>query len=174
MRKLFLALFLVTQLKDLKPGFNLFSPQQDIQVGQEAAAKVAAEQPVVQNEQLTGYLTDLLKHLANTPHGKSEFPYEIHAIASNGALTMADAEYNPLAMAEFFQKLEAKGARESRLAEFLSDHPSPGNRVKAVEDVVRQLPPRTYSADTERFRAIKQLISGIEIPPAPRPLSRNQ
>src|SRR5213593_3050709 len=82
MRKLFLALFLVTQLRDPKPGFNLFSPQQDIQVGQEAKAKVAAEQPVVQNEQLTGYLTDLLKRLANTPHGKSEFPYEIHAIAS--------------------------------------------------------------------------------------------
>jgi len=97
MRKLFLALFLVTQLKDPKPGFNLFSPQQDIQVGQEAKAKVAAEQPVVQNEQLTGYLTDLLKRL-----------------------------------------------------------------------------PRTYSADSRRFPAIRQLVSTIEIPAGPRPVSRNQ
>jgi len=274
MRKLFVIFFLATQLKDPKPGFNLFSSQQDIQLGQEAAAKVTSEQPVVQNDQITGYLTDLLKRRANTPHGKSEFPFQIHAIASkdvnafalpggplfvymgligeatneaelvgviahemshvklrhgthqaseadlvelplalaakgtgggmfgqleqlgitlgfnsillkmsrsaeseadyNGALTMGEADYNPVAMAEFFQKLEAKGGRESRLAEFLSDHPNPGNRVKAVEDEIRQMPPRTYSADTGQFAAIKQLVSTIEIPPAPRPVSRNQ
>jgi hypothetical protein len=67
-----------------------------------------------------------------------------------------------------------QGMRKLFLALFLSDHPSPGNRIKAVEDVARHLPQRTYSADTGRFTAIKQLVSTIEIPPARRPVSRNQ
>src|SRR5437763_11590244 len=58
----------------------------------------------------------------------------------NGAQTMAEAGYNPLAMAQFFQKLEGKGGAESRLTQFLSDHPNPGNRIKAVQDEVRQMP----------------------------------
>src|SRR5438132_10670016 len=89
MRKLLFALIMVSvatvgsaQLKDLKPGFNLFSPQQDIQVGQEAAAQVKQEQSVVQNTQLTAYLNNLMKRLSSTPHGESEFPYQVNAIAS--------------------------------------------------------------------------------------------
>src|SRR5437899_944356 len=90
MRKLLFALIMVSvasiglaQLKDLKPGFNLFSSQQDIQAGQEAAAQVKQEQPVVQNTQLTAYLNNVMKRLSSTPHGESEFPYQVSAIASN-------------------------------------------------------------------------------------------
>lgn len=56
-----------------------------------------------------------------------------------GAYTMAKAGYNPIEMARFFEKLEAEmgGKSSSKMAQFLSDHPNPGNRVKAIED---QLP----------------------------------
>jgi beta-barrel assembly-enhancing protease len=279
MRKLCLALIFVgvttaalAQLKDLKPGFNLFSSQQDIQLGQEAATQVQQQQPVVQNAQLTSYLNSLAKRLASTTHGQSEFPYKVNAIASkdinafalpggpifvytaliqeasnegelagvlahemthvklrhgtnqateanlielplalaekaagnsmlgqlgqlgislgvnsvllkmsrgheseadyNGAQTMAEAGYNPLAMAQFFQKLEAKGGSESRLTQFLSDHPNPGNRVKAVQDEVRRMPQRNYSADSGQFAGIKRLVSGIPVPAPKTPISQ--
>jgi predicted Zn-dependent protease len=281
MRKLFLALILVSvatvglaQLKDLKPGFNLFSSQQDIQVGQEAAAQVKQKEPVVQNAQLTGYLNTVMKRLSSTPHGQSEFPYQVSAIASkdinafalpggpifvytgliqeasneaelagvlahemthvklrhgtsqasqanlielpvalaekaiggsggmlgqlaqlgiglgfnsvllkmsrsheseadyNGAQTMAEAGYNPVAMAQFFEKLEAKGGNESRLTEFLSDHPNPGNRVKSVEEEIQQLPQRTYATDSGQFAAVKQMVSTIRVPAPKAPISQ--
>ena len=92
----------------------------------------------------------------------------------NGALTMAEAGYNPLAMAQFFQKLEAKGGAESRLTQFLSDHPNPGNRVKAVQDEIRQMPQRSYTADRGQFPAIKQLVSTIAVPPPKTPISQNR
>ena len=277
MRKLLFALIMVSvasmglaQLKDLKPGFNLFSSQQDIQAGQEAAAQVKQEQPVVQNTQLTAYLNNVMKRLSSTPHGESEFPYQVSAIASkdinafalpggpifvytgliqeasneselagvlahemthvklrhgtnqaseanliqlplalaekaigsgslwgqlaqvgiglgfnsvvlkmsrsheseadyNGAQVMAEAGYDPVAMAQFFEKLEAKGGGEGRLTEFLSDHPNPGNRVKAVEEEIQQMPQRSYSANTGQFPAIKQLVSTIRVPPPKAP-----
>ena len=92
----------------------------------------------------------------------------------NGALTMAEAGYDPLAMASFFQKLEAKGGQESRLTQFLSDHPNPGNRVKNVQDEVRQLPPKPYAAGTGQFAAIKQLVYTIPVPAPKTPISQNR
>ena len=62
-------------LKDLKPGFNLFSSQQDIEVGREAAAQVAKEQAIVHNSELNNYLTSLVQRLARSPHAGTEFPF---------------------------------------------------------------------------------------------------
>ena len=36
-------------LKDLKPGWNLFSPQQDIELGREASSEVIKKKPLVNN-----------------------------------------------------------------------------------------------------------------------------
>src|SRR5438552_18956049 len=44
----------------------------------------------------------------------------------NGALIMAEAGYNPIQMAQLFEKLEAQQG-QARSAQFLSDHPNPGN-----------------------------------------------
>jgi len=40
----------------LRPGFNLFSKQQDIQLGQEAAAQVRQKVTIVQNQFLQDYV----------------------------------------------------------------------------------------------------------------------
>ena len=51
-----------------------------------------------------------------------------------GAHLMADAGYNPMEMARFFNKLQSVGRQgNSRLSQFLSDHPNPGNREHAIE-----------------------------------------
>lgn len=252
------------QVKELKPGFNLFSRQQDVQLGQEASAEVAKKMRIVHNPQLEGYVTRIGQLLARSPHA-GNWPYEFHVVYDkninafslpggpvflntgvieacdneaqlagvmahemshinlrhatnqaskanlleipamlagavvgnrgllgqlfqagiglgansvllkfsrsaeaqadyNGAEMMADAGYNPMEMANFFEKLEAQGG-SSRVAQFLSDHPNPGNRVTAVQDEVRQMPQRRYSESiTGQFPAMKDLTMHIAPP----------
>src|SRR5205085_6398404 len=91
----------------------------------------------------------------------------------NGVEIMADVGYNPLELAHFFEKLEAKGGQSnSRLAEFLSDHPNPGNRVRAIEEEVREVPQKRYvTAITRDFPAMKEIA--LRIPaPEKRPVAR--
>ena len=252
------------QIKQPRPGWNLFSVQQDEQLGREAAQEVYKQMPLVHNQELDGYLATILRKLSETPHGKyyggtnQPIPYTIRAVYDkninafslpggpmfvntgllqaadneaqlagviahemshvvlrhatnqaskrnlialpamlagalagnsmlgqltqlgiglgansvllkfsrsaeseadyNGAAMMADAGYNPLELAHFFEKLEAQGSA-SRVAQFLSDHPNPGNRVKAIDDEIRQLPRRNYVVDqTGQFPRIKDLV----------------
>src|ERR1043166_6365418 len=73
------ALQLAAQFKEPKPGFNLFSPQQDVQMGKEAAAQVEKSMPVVHNEELTGYLTRIGSRLARSKHAGT-FPFRFSVI----------------------------------------------------------------------------------------------
>ncbi|MGE5646683.1 MAG: M48 family metalloprotease [Acidobacteriota bacterium] len=249
----------------LKPGFNLFSKQQDIQLGQEAAAQVRQQYQVVQNQELQNYIKRIGDRLASTPEAKnSGFPFsftllnskEVNAfalpggpafvftglikVADNegelagvlahelshvilrhgtnqvskanlvqlpaqlagsmiggstmgqlvnlglglglnglflkfsrtdetqadalGARIMNEAGYNPIEMANMFEKLQSLGGQGG--PEFLSDHPNPGNRVKAVEAEIQALPRRTYDADTGTFQQQKQLVA--QLPEAPK------
>lgn len=54
----------VERLK-FKPGFNLFSPEQDVQVGHENAAQVDKELPLVNDPAVLRYVTDLGHRLAS-------------------------------------------------------------------------------------------------------------
>ncbi len=255
------AVLLRAELKYLKPGFNFFSPQQDIKLGQEAAAQVVKTKPVVNNKEVVDYLTLLGKKLQKSPRAGT-FPFSYHLIYDkninafalpggpifintatilaaddeaqlvgvlahemshvalrhgtheaskqnlialpaalagavfggtmlgslaqyglgfganslilkfsrdaeaqadyNGAEMMADAGYNPLEMAHFFEKLEANGGKLA--PQFLSDHPNPGNRVKAVEEELQQMPQREYNANTGEFLHIKQVVSSLPPP----------
>src|ERR1700693_5465535 len=241
------------QLQRLMPGWNLFSPQQDVQLGKEVEAEVERKMAVVHNRELDDYLNTILGKLKQSPYARtltadgtrSElFPFNIHLIQDknvnafalpggpifihtglieaaeneaqlagvighemshvvlrhstnqaskqnlvvlpallasalagnsllgqlariglsfgansvllkfsrtdeaeadyNGAEIVADAGYNPLELANFFERLQAKSGRQSELTQFLSDHPNPGNRVAAVSEEVRYMPRRAY------------------------------
>jgi predicted Zn-dependent protease len=247
------------------PGFNLFSKEVDIQIGQQAAAQVIQQYPVVQNQFLQDYITRLGTHLASQPQAQG-FPYsftllhvrQINAFAlpggpifvftelvlfgeneaqlggvlaheishvalrhgtnqlskqqliqipaalagavipdtvmgqilkvglgaglnglflrysrqdeseadALGARIMAEAGYNPLELAHIFENMAKQGG--PGVPEFLSDHPSPGNRVKAIEAVIRTLPQRTYNFSTGQFARAQQLIRELPPPPPPR------
>jgi len=258
------------QLKDLKPGFNLFSVEQDIQLGKEAVVEVEKTMPVVRNQDLTGYVSRIGARLARSKYA-GMFPYSfgtindksinafalpggpifIHtglitaadneaqlagvlaheishialrhgtnqaskanllqlgaALASsglgggsiwsqlgqlgiglgaqsvllkysrnaerdadlNGARIMNDVGYDPVQMARFFEKLEAEGSRDnSKLANFLSDHPTPGNRIAYVQDQNKYLPKTQYSdTDPGGLPRIKNLVAGLPAPPPPK------
>ncbi len=257
----------VAQLKTLKPGWNLFSPQQDIQLGQEAKAEVDKTKPIVHDSRIDGYIAGLGKHLAASPRAGS-FPFTFQVINDksvnafalpggpvfintativaaqneaqlagviahemshvalrhgtheaskgraveliaglagattgqsmlgslarvginlgansvllhysrdaesqadyNGAEILADSGYDPVETARFFQLLQTKSS-EGRIAQFLSDHPTPGNRVKAVEEEVSYMPKRTYKTDSPEFHRIQALVKALPAPPAPAP-----
>jgi Zn-dependent protease with chaperone function len=86
-----------------------------------------------------------------------------------GAYTMAKAGYDPVDMARFFQKLEREPGGGQGL-QFLSDHPNPGNRVKYVQDEVKSMPPRRYTAASPDFARMKGLAARIPVAEAPREL----
>jgi beta-barrel assembly-enhancing protease len=252
-----------------KPGWNLFSRQQDVQLGQEAASQVKQQFQVVQNQSMQDYLKRVGQRLAATsPARDSGFPFnftlvnqpEINAFAlpggpmfvftgvfkvadneaqlagvmahemshvilrhgtnqaskanliqlpallagavvgngsllgqlaqagvglgansvllkfsrdaesqadAMGAQMMSEAGYNPIEMARFFEKLE--GSAGARGPQFLSDHPNPGNRVKAVEAEVQAMPRRTYGADVGGFDNVKREVAGLPAPPKSNP-----
>ena len=253
------------ELRQLHPGFNLFSPSQDIQLGKEAREQTEKTKPIVHNPELDAYVTQLGQKLNASPKtGKFPFSFEVindrninafalpggpvfihsEAIAAaqnesqlagvmahemshvalrhgtheaskgqalqmvaglassvagnssmmgqlaqagiglgansvllhysrsaeaeadyNGAQVMYDAGYDPHEMANFFQLLETKGS-DGRMAQFLSDHPTPGNRVKAVDDEVQLLPAKQFQGDSPDFARARQIVLHLPAPPS--------
>jgi predicted Zn-dependent protease len=252
----------------IRPGINLFSKQQDIELGREAASEVRKQIDVVDNNALQNYVTVLGQRIARLPEANN-FPYSFtlvndksinafalpggsvflntgvilaaedeaqvtgvlaHEVAhvalrhgtnqvskaniaqlpavlastaiGEGSLTaqlaqlgiglglnslllkysrdaesqadalgarmMAKLGYNPIEMARFFENLQAEGG--SRAPQFLSSHPNPGNRVKAVEAEIQYLPQRQYNARTGEFSEMKALTAGL--PPPKRTLGQ--
>ena len=248
----------------LSPGFNLFSKQQDIEIGQEAAVEVRKRYPAVKNAELQSYLRRIGDRLASQKEArKSGFTFSftlindkaINAFAlpggpafvftglfraaeneaqvagvlgheishvilrhgtnqaskanliqlpailagvltgSNllvqltnlgayplllqfsrtdeeeadalGARLMNEAGYNPIEMAHFFEKLQTENIAHP--PELLSDHPDPGNRVRAVQEEIRALPRATYRAASGDFAHEKALVE--QIPTVTRPAS---
>jgi len=263
----------------LKPGFNVFSRAQDIQLGQVSAAQVRGRYAEVQDEFLQAYLRRIGDRLAETPEARQgAFPFSFtllnvpminafalpggpmfvftglikatdneaqlaaamahemsHVILRHGtheaskkkatgwvamiggALAgaamgnasaggqlanaglglgenslllhfsrdaeteadalgshlMAEAGYDPIEMAHFFEKLAQTGSAGSQ---FFSDHPNPENRERAIEAEIRTLPARQYGYETGDFARAKAEINmlppvgrGNPTPSAPLP-----
>lgn len=249
------------KLREIRPGFNLFSKDQDVQLGKESAAQVEKQMTVLKDPVLTEYINLLGTKIASQPQA-DKYPYtfkvllepSINAFAlpggpmfvHTGLITAADNEaqlvgvlahemshvalrhgtnqaskanliqlpamlagavmggsllgqlgqvgvglgansvllkfsrnaerdadllgaqmmsqagYNPIEMARFFEKLEAQGT--AKIPQFLSDHPNPGNRVKAVEEEVQYMPQRDYNADSGQFQKMKERVARLKYP----------
>src|SRR5262245_20545167 len=249
------------------PGFNLFSKQQDVQLGQESAAQVRKQMPLVKDPFLNDYVNRIGKRLASTPEARESgflFTFEVVAdpsinafalpggpmfintgllrsvdneaelagvmghemshvilrhgtnqaskaqliqlpavlgsqvaggsmlgqlatlgiwIGANvvllrfspgaesqadlmGSHLMAEAGYDPMQLAAFFDKLNAGGG--SRAPQFMSDHPNPDNREKAISQEVQRMPPQRYGYQTGDFQRMKQIVANIH-EPKPQP-----
>lgn len=64
-----------------KPGFNLFSPQQDVQMGQQSAEKIMRETPMLNDQQIANYVQQLGKKLSDKAAGE-RFPYQFRVVAT--------------------------------------------------------------------------------------------
>ena len=77
-----------------------------------------------------------------------------------GARMMAKAGYNPIEMARFFEKLEAQGGRGG--PQFLSDHPNPGNRMRAIQEEIQYMPRSNFSeGNGNELQSIKSRIGSL-------------
>ncbi len=70
-----------------------------------------------------------------------------------GAIILWKANYNPVALADFFEKIAAQGGSGPQ---FLSDHPNPGNRRVAIEQEIANWPARKYARDNPEFAAVRK------------------
>ena len=259
------------QRTQLKPGWNMFSPQQDVELGKKAALDAAKQLPLCNAPKVDAYLTQLGMRLASKlPTGGVQYPFEFHCVndkainafalpggyvfinrgviesadneaqlaavmahelshvalrhgtnqatkaqAAQGFLGIAsgifggstggalltelgafaaggvllrysrtaesqadvmgtqvlyDAGYDPRAMAQFFEKLEAE-TKGKHPPEFLSDHPNPEHRVGRVDEEVEKLGgvPPNAKRDSAEFEAIKHEVLALPVVKKPVP-----
>ena len=255
----------------LKPGFNLFTKQQDVQLGQELAGKIRRQATIVDDPILNSYVNAIGKRLMASQEAREsgfKFTFEVvanpatnayalpggpmfintgllkavdneaqlagamahemsHVILRHGTnqaskaniiqlplalaaqLTdnaslmgalaqfgiglgadsvllkfsrtaesqadlmgthlMAEEGYDPIKLARFFNKLTAQDNVGD--LEFLSDHPNPDNRSRAIRQEAARLPQQTYGYQTGQFQQMKHAVANIKGPP-PEPKAR--
>ncbi len=86
-----------------------------------------------------------------------------------GTQVLYDAGYDPRAMAQFFEKLEAE-TKGKNPPEFFSDHPNPEHRVGRVDEEVEKLGgvPPNAKRDSAEFEAIKHEV--LALPAVKKPV----
>ena len=253
------------QRTQLKPPWNIYSPQTDVQEGKQFAQQAEKQLPLCNDPKIDAYLTQLGLRLASKlPTGGVQYPFEFHCVndkainafalpggyvfINRGAIEAADNEsqlagimahelshvalrhgtaqasksslvqgaasifgglfggglggavlsegvsfgagslllhysraaetqadvmgtqvlydtgYDPRAMAQFFEKLEAE-SKGKALPQFFSDHPSPDNRLARVDEEVAKLggPPANAKRDSAEFEAIKREVLALPL-----------
>ncbi|MHB8500434.1 MAG: M48 family metallopeptidase [Candidatus Acidiferrales bacterium] len=81
-----------------------------------------------------------------------------------GTQVLYDAGYDPRALAQFFEKIEAEGKGKNP-PEFFSDHPSPEYRVERVQEEINKLGglPAKMKRDSAEFEAIKREVMALPV-----------
>jgi hypothetical protein len=269
------------QRTQFKPGWNLYSPQEDIRLGKQVAVDAEKQLPSCNDPKVDAYLSELgEKLIAKLPTGGVEYPFEFHCVndkainafalpggyvfVNRGAIEAADNEaqlagvmahelahvalrhgtseatkaqaaqtgvgilgaifggnaggalltelgrfsaggvllrysrsaetqadvvgtqvlydagYDPRALAQFFEKIEAESKGQNP-PEFFSDHPNPEHRVERVQEEIDKLgglPSKMKKASVE-FEAIKREVLALPVVkkgtltaggPGPRPM----
>src|SRR5713101_1154117 len=256
---------LCAQRSNLKPPWNMYSPETDLQVGKQNAEILEKRLPLCNAPKVDAYLTKLgLRLVAKLPTRGVQYPWEFHCVNSKeinafalpggyvfvdrGAIEVSDNEaqlaavmahelshvalrhgtaqaskaqimqgaaeifggifggstggalltqgvalgaggvllhysrsdetqadvlgtqilydsgYDPRAMAQFFEKLEAE-TQGKNPPQFLSDHPNPGNRVERVDEEIDKLGgvPANAKRDSAEFEAVKREVLSLPV-----------
>ena len=66
--------------RQIKPGWNLFRPEQDVQLGREAAKEIEQQVEVVQDKRLTAYVARIGDRLAKASQAP-DYPYTFKVVA---------------------------------------------------------------------------------------------
>jgi len=84
-----------------------------------------------------------------------------------GTQILYDSGYDPRAMAQFFEKIQAQSTG-GRLPTFFSSHPNPDNRAGRVDQEIDNLggSPRGSRTDSREFQDIKRFTLALAGPPA--------
>ncbi|MGZ8869086.1 MAG: M48 family metalloprotease [Thermoanaerobaculia bacterium] len=63
----------------VKPGFNLFSPEQDVEIGRQSVAEVQRQMPVLSDREVEAYINRIGQKLSANASGP-KFPYEFRVV----------------------------------------------------------------------------------------------
>lgn len=85
---LVLALSGLAQVRPPRPGFNLFSKEQDVKLGREAAAEIEKQLTVVNNAEVSGYIQRVGSRLVRSRYA-SDFPYSFKVVADDSVNAFA-------------------------------------------------------------------------------------
>jgi len=78
------SLALATGPPDFKPGYNFYSPQEDVQVGKENSAQVDRQLPLLNDPEATKYLNSLGRRLvALAPNNHPEYAWQFRIVNSS-------------------------------------------------------------------------------------------
>jgi Zn-dependent protease with chaperone function len=249
----------------IKPGWNLFSPEQDVEMGRQVAADAEKQLAMLNDRRVNDYLNRLGQRLASKAPGE-KYPYQFKAVNDDGINAFAlpggflyinrgtieaadneaqlagvigheiahvalrhgtnqaskayaaqaplallggilgsgsvagvlaqigagfaansvllkysrdaerqadiigtqilyDNEYDPRAIAQFFEKLEG----ESRPPEFFSSHPNPENRIEIINSEISKLGGGGgFQTGSSEFNSIKRHVQGLSAAPRNR------
>jgi len=64
----------------LKPGWNLFSPEQDIEMGRQVSREAEAQLPIMNDRQATAYLNALGRQLASRAPNSQQYPFQFKIV----------------------------------------------------------------------------------------------
>ncbi|HVF49753.1 MAG TPA: M48 family metallopeptidase [Pyrinomonadaceae bacterium] len=64
-----------------RPGFNLFSPKQDVEIGRQSAAEISQQVQLLRDEAIVNYVRQVGSRLAAKAPGE-DFPYQFNVIAT--------------------------------------------------------------------------------------------
>jgi len=67
---------------DLKPGFNVFSVQQDVEIGRQSAVEAERQLPILQDRYAESYVNQLISTLAAGIQG-TRFPFQARVVNTN-------------------------------------------------------------------------------------------
>ncbi len=65
----------------LKPGWNIFTPEQDVEMGKRLSATAESQLPMLEDLRINGYLNRLGRKIAEFAPG-TKYPYEFHVVNS--------------------------------------------------------------------------------------------
>jgi hypothetical protein len=81
-----------------------------------------------------------------------------------GTQVLYDAGYDPRALAQFFEKIEADSKGQNP-PEFFSDHPNPEHRVERVDEEIEKMGglPAKIKKDSAEFETIKREVQALPV-----------
>ena len=87
-----------------------------------------------------------------------------------GTQVLYDTGYDPRALAQFFEKLQAE-TNGKNPPEFFSDHPNPDHRIERVDEEIDKLGgvPPNAKRDSAEFEAIKREVLALPVVKKPTP-----
>jgi Zn-dependent protease with chaperone function len=70
---------LLAQATQVKPGFNIFSESQDVEIGRQSAVQAERQLPMLNDRRAQGYATEIIRRLAAAAPG-AKYPYQIRVV----------------------------------------------------------------------------------------------